>query len=146
MYFLSQTKQFHAPRGRKCGRANSSRGQNRSKIMIFQGGHPQKCCTVVSGPFSPLLFSMFPKWLPGALPGASGTLPAAPPDPEISHLIRPEPPPEKTTQFFYAPGRLPGRLSKQGRRPRAAQTPPGRLSAVILAPFWSPWGSIFHVL
>ena len=75
-----------------------------TKLMDFQGVHPQKCCTVISGAFSRSAFFMFSLWLPGAVPGASGTLPGTPREGEIDQLLAPRGPQEAHHDFFSPPG------------------------------------------
>ena len=77
----------------------------------------------------------------------SGTLQAGPREGEIDQLFAPRASQGRQQQFLGRPGpsqslsgTAPGRLWKQGRRPRAAQRPPGSHFGAILAPFWTPRG------
>ena len=80
----------------------------------------------------------------------SGTLQAGPREGEIDQLFAPRASQGRQQQFLGRPvpsqslsGTAPGRRWKQGRRPRAAQRPPGSHFGAILALFWSIFASIF---
>ena len=69
----------------------------------------------------------------------SGTLPGSLREGEIDQLFAPGGPQAANNEFFWSPGpsqslsgTAPGRLWKQGWRPRAAQRPPGRHFGWIL--------------
>ena len=122
------------------------------KMTISKGAPPKKCCAVVPVPFWPaLFFPMFPQWRPGEAKRMPKSNPRGTRNAEMDQFFTTWPPPGASSDFFRPRGRPEALQEASGEAPEADSAPKGRPEAsrghfgAILAPFSTPWGSIFHV-